>query len=159
MPQFDVSHFSSQLFWLITVFGCLYFLVSKLITPKIESILDNRKNFLEDNINHAEEYNIKTQSLEALRDLNANEVNALVKSMHAQAIEELNVNCDNRQLILAQELRQKKEQSMVEIENYINKFRLSKSEYCIKLASLIIHKITNKEADLQILQKIHGELK
>ena len=56
MPQFDVSSFSSQLFWLAIVFAILYFIVSKFIAPKAESILTARNRYIEDDINYAEVY-------------------------------------------------------------------------------------------------------
>ncbi len=44
MPQFDFSTFSSQIFWLLICFGIFYFCVSKIIIPRIASILDIRDN-------------------------------------------------------------------------------------------------------------------
>ncbi len=61
MPQFDVSTFSSQIFWLIISFVIL-FLGSKFISlPKISSLLKTREDNIENNLNDAENYNRATE--------------------------------------------------------------------------------------------------
>lgn len=42
MPQFDFSTFTSQIFWLLICFGIFYFCVSRIIIPRIASILSIR---------------------------------------------------------------------------------------------------------------------
>lgn len=46
MPQFDLSHYSAQIFWLILSFSALFLLISCFFSPAIRSILDQRKNHL-----------------------------------------------------------------------------------------------------------------
>ena len=42
-PPFDPSHFPSQLLWLAITFGAFYFLVSKLISPRLSGIIAARE--------------------------------------------------------------------------------------------------------------------
>ena len=42
MPQFDPTYFASQFLWLAVAFALLYFLLNRLILPKIGSILEER---------------------------------------------------------------------------------------------------------------------
>ena len=107
MPQFDVTSFSSQLFWLATVFAFLYFLVSKFIAPKAESILTTRNRCLEENIRYADEYNTKIKSIETIRLERLKEINARVEDMQKQATEMLDIHFDTQKKELTARLRVK----------------------------------------------------
>ena len=54
MPQLDPEFWFSQIFWLIITFGILYFVLSKLILPKISDNLETRKSQVLDNLELAE---------------------------------------------------------------------------------------------------------
>lgn len=43
MPQFDVSTFSSQLFWLVVLFVVLMILLTKVALPRIEGVIEARE--------------------------------------------------------------------------------------------------------------------
>ena len=43
-PPFDSSTYASQLLWLALTFGAFYLLLSRVITPRISSILENRRD-------------------------------------------------------------------------------------------------------------------
>ena len=54
MPQLDPEFWFSQIFWLVITFGILYFVLSKLILPKISDNLETRKSQVLDNLELAE---------------------------------------------------------------------------------------------------------
>ena len=43
-PPFDATHFPSQILWLAITFGVFYFLVSKMIAPRISGIIEARES-------------------------------------------------------------------------------------------------------------------
>lgn len=47
MPQFDFTTFSSQIFWLLVCFITLYIFVSKVILPRITSIIASRNKIID----------------------------------------------------------------------------------------------------------------
>ena len=159
MPQFDVSSFSSQLFWLVIVFTFLYFLISKFIAPKAELILTQRNSFLEENIDYAQEYSKKAKSIEALRKDKLDEVNAHVEDLNRQAVESIGSHFLYQKNELSIILDKKRERALAEIQSYVDKFHVDESISCIKLAAFIIQKVTNKDADIELLKKIHGKIK
>ncbi|OSQ39458.1 hypothetical protein [Thalassospira mesophila] len=53
MPQFDISSFPSQIFWLAVVFVVLYILMSKIALPKVGDVLERRHKTIEDNLGKA----------------------------------------------------------------------------------------------------------
>ena len=52
-PPLDQSTYPSQLFWLVIFFAALYFLMSRLVLPKIGGILETRKNRIEGDLARA----------------------------------------------------------------------------------------------------------
>jgi len=54
MPQLNPEFWVSQIFWLTLTFGILYFVLSKLILPKISDNLESRKSQILENIEAAE---------------------------------------------------------------------------------------------------------
>ena len=42
LPQLDLTTWPTQIFWLIVTFAIAYVLMSRLVTPKIGSVLENR---------------------------------------------------------------------------------------------------------------------
>jgi F-type H+-transporting ATPase subunit b len=53
MPQLHAHTFPSQLFWLVVSFAVLYWLMAKLVLPRIEKILEERKNRLDEDLEKA----------------------------------------------------------------------------------------------------------
>lgn len=60
-PPFNAETFPSQLFWLVLVFVCLYILVSRFITPRMEGILSSRANKLDLDLKAAAEAQSKAE--------------------------------------------------------------------------------------------------
>jgi F-type H+-transporting ATPase subunit b len=54
LPQLDVQTYASQIFWLITSFIVLYFLVAKVAMPRISEVLEERQERIEDDLDKAE---------------------------------------------------------------------------------------------------------
>ena len=62
-PQLDPSSYPSQIFWLAIAFILLYTLMSKMALPKIEAVLENRRNQREGNLNQAEEFRAEAEKI------------------------------------------------------------------------------------------------
>tara|TARA_Y100001001_G_C7970165_1_gene295647 strand:+ start:131 stop:748 length:618 start_codon:yes stop_codon:yes gene_type:complete len=54
LPQFDVTTFPSQIFWLAITFVVLYTIFSAKVLPEISSVIENRKNTIDTDLNTAE---------------------------------------------------------------------------------------------------------
>lgn len=156
MPQFDVSSFSSQLFWLTTVFAILYFIISKFIAPKAESILTARNRCIEEDINYAEVYKKEAEILDIEKQEKLTEVNIRVEEMHQQAIKLLESHFAKQKEDISKTLDREKLISSEEIAKYINKFREAEPDSCLRLAAFIIEKITNKSTDMKLLKEIYS---
>jgi F-type H+-transporting ATPase subunit b len=52
-PPFDATAFPSHLFWLAISFGLLYFLVNRLVVPKVGGILEDRRDRIASDLGEA----------------------------------------------------------------------------------------------------------
>ena len=53
MPQLDLTGFSPQIFWLIVVFLCLWWLMAKFALPRVSLVLEERQSRINDSLNTA----------------------------------------------------------------------------------------------------------
>lgn len=61
-PPLDAKTFPSQIFWLVIFFGALYLLMSRLVLPRIASILQTRKDRIEGDIARASALKEETEA-------------------------------------------------------------------------------------------------
>ena len=57
MPQFDVRLFPTQIFWLVVSFAVLYFLMAKLVLPRIGSVIETRERAILSDLEAAQKAN------------------------------------------------------------------------------------------------------
>ena len=63
MPQFETAFYIGQIFWMLISFGFLYVMMTFLICPMIEEVLDARRAQVAENLNAAEKANSAAESL------------------------------------------------------------------------------------------------
>ena len=56
-PPFDPWHFPSQIFWLVVLFGFLYFVLSRFILPSIGNTLERRESTIASDLDEAARLN------------------------------------------------------------------------------------------------------
>ena len=56
-PPFDPWHFPSQVFWLVVLFGTLYFVLSRFILPSIGNTLERRESSIASDLDEAARLN------------------------------------------------------------------------------------------------------
>lgn len=159
MPQFDISTFSAQLFWLVVSFGCLYLVVSQLIAPKAEEILSSRHNVIDDHLTMAEEFNKKTARLQDLKEQGLNHTNRLAEDIRQQAVDNLNNILAKKKQEVQDEIQLKTEKSLRELHDFADNFHAQETEACINLTAAVIEKITGKAPDMSLLNKIEERSK
>ena len=56
IPQLDFSSFPNQIFWLVVFIVALYFIVGRVVIPRIRGIIDQRGRRIEDDFDEAENW-------------------------------------------------------------------------------------------------------
>jgi len=155
MPQFDVSSFGTQLFWLTLAFGILYIVISKIIATKAESIIINRNRYLEENITASERDSALAESLRKEKEMKLREFNLEIEKFRKEALDSLDAHFANKDSELVESLSKKTKESFLEFQKYLASFHEQENKSCVDLAAFIIEKITDKPTDLELLQKIY----
>ena len=84
MPQFDPSTWASQVFWLILLFGLLYWLMATKILPRVAEVLEARQDKIEGDLRRAEA--LKAEADQALADYEAGVATARAEA-HGMVVE------------------------------------------------------------------------
>jgi F-type H+-transporting ATPase subunit b len=157
MPQFDITSYSSQMFWLVVVFGFLYFAVYKLLTPKAEQIFKNRQDTLEGNINDATNLSKKAELLKESYNAGLKDIREVAENIRKDSVTSLDSSFVQKKLELTKELAIASEKTSEEVNQSVQLFRINEPSACVSLAEFVIEKLTNKKADLELLKKCYGK--
>lgn len=65
MPQLDFSTYPSQIFWLLVSLTVLYFLLSRLALPRIETVIRDRQDTISKDLDQAAEFKNRAEEAEA----------------------------------------------------------------------------------------------
>ena len=63
MPQFDLSFYTSQIFWMLISFGLLFMWISFIIFPMFDDIFEARKTVIQKHLRQAEKINKEAETL------------------------------------------------------------------------------------------------
>jgi F-type H+-transporting ATPase subunit b len=104
MPQFDITTFASQIFWLIISFAIVFLFIWRIGLPRIANTLENRQKKIGDDIDKANELAVQTDKVMASYEKK-------LADARASALEELHVatvqaveNSDKQNVLLAEKL-------------------------------------------------------
>ena len=91
LPQLDISTWPSQIFWLVVIFGVGYVMMAKVVTPKIGTVLEDRRTRLDGDLGKAREASAEAAKIRAEyeADLEAarNDAAAFARQAAAEAAE------------------------------------------------------------------------
>ena len=105
MPQLNPEFWTSQIFWLILIFSCLYMIIWKIFLPKITDSIENRKSKVIGDLN-------ETQKLKENASKKLEEYNKIIEDIKKEA---KRINEDNKKK-LEIDIKSKKQKFNEEIE-------------------------------------------
>ena len=154
MPQLEISTYTTQIFWLIVTFISFWFIMAKLIVPKIAEMVELRKRKYDDYILKAEEINKKAMSVlkryeETLAVAKANATEQIVKNENelklfiaekeAEIENQLKLKIEENEAVLAKE----KAETLKRID-----------EIALETAYLIAQKLELQSATHKVFEEI-----
>jgi len=87
-PPFDSSFFGSHLFWLALSFACFYFLMARLIIPRIGSILESRARTIASDLEQAAVAKQQADEAVALYQSQLEKARAQAQNLARKALDE-----------------------------------------------------------------------
>lgn len=103
-PAFDSTTYPGQLLWLAITFGLLYLMVSKVILPRLRSILDNREAILSRDLGQAQDARTKAEEAGKAYEKSLTEARQNAQSLAQAAHAKLTAETDTRRKALEEEL-------------------------------------------------------
>jgi len=154
MPQFDITTYYSQIFWLIVTFSLLYIFACKFIIPKAKEVLNNRQFYIEENIANADKLALEVEKLNEYYNAEITKISTEIDKSKKEKIAFLEEEFSIKKNNLDENLRKLINQNLEDMKLVAENFKNNKLEASVKLAASIIEKITGINADINLLKNI-----
>lgn len=141
MPQLDGSVYITQIFWLLVTFISFWFIMAKVVIPRISETIEARKRKYDDYVRKAEEINAK--ALEAI-----NRYDKMLAVAKAKATEQILQNENELKQIIAEKEDEINEQLKIKVAEQEAILEKEKQSILTKINTL------SQETAYEILQKI-----
>ena len=105
MPQFEqIDTFASQIFWLLITFSVLYIILSRMVLPRIASVVDTREKKIDDDLSRAEELRGKAEAVQESYETVLAKAADDARAVHRQMAEKMAAKSDKEMTALTAEL-------------------------------------------------------
>ena len=145
MPQLEIATYPSQIFWLVVSFLILYLIMSRIIIPKISSVIKSRESEIKNNIHISEQMYKDTEIInneyEETKKNIENEARGIINHLK----ETTNKKINNSTELLKKRLEQKLEKNEQEIINKKKKVLKEIKKISLNLSEEILKKLSNKK--------------
>jgi len=95
LPQLKIETWPSQLFWLVVVFGVGYIFMARVVTPRIGSVLEERRTRLDDDLTRAREASAEAAQTRADYEASLEEARAEAAEFARKAAAEAQSKADS----------------------------------------------------------------
>ena len=158
MPQLNPEFWFSQIFWLTITFGILYIVLSKLILPKININLEQRKSRISDNIEAAdkqrEESEAKLREYEEIVSKSKIEAKKIFNQAREKALKDIGQKIEVLDKQIDEEIKK--------VEDEINQLRKEApakiNKIAIETASELTQKLIGAEVNNSSISAIVDDL-
>ena len=99
MPQLDPSVFSPQIIWLIISFVALYLIMAKSALPLVSNVLEERRDQISDDFEHAKDLNADSVNIEAQYERSLDEAKLASKNSIQNSKNTLKKKMDDAQAL------------------------------------------------------------
>lgn len=107
LPQLDITTWPNQLFWLVVTFGIGYVIMSRMITPRIGNVLEQRGRTIQDNLTRAKEAEADAQAMKQEFEASLDDARAKASDASQKAMAEAKANAEAAEAELSAKLAKK----------------------------------------------------
>ena len=144
MPQLDPTYWASQAFWLVLIFTSLYFVLSKLLIPKIKDVIDDRESKIKNDLDEAQKLKsiaeIKLKEYEKSIDDGKKQVQKILY----ESKNKLTSDIQNKKKVFDKEIEKELENSEKEIKKFKEESLQSISTISEEMASNVLEAISGE---------------
>ena len=147
MPQLEITTYPSQIFWLVVSFLTLYLIMSRIIIPRISSVIKNRESQIKNNIHISEQLYKDTEiindALEKVRKDTETEAKEIINNLKETTNKKISENYE----LLKKKLEKKLEKDEQKILIRKKKTLKEINKISLNLSEEIIRKISNGKSE------------
>jgi len=107
LPQLDITTWPNQLFWLVVTFGIGYVIMSRMITPRIGNVLEQRGRTIQNNLTRAKEAEADAQAMKQEFEASLDDARAKASDASQKAMAEAKANAEAAEAELSAKLTKK----------------------------------------------------
>jgi F-type H+-transporting ATPase subunit b len=154
MPQLNPDYWVSQIFWVILVFTILYVILWKIILPKINENLENRKSQILTDLDDAQKF--KDQSEENISEYNKifNQAKQDAKKILDETRKKINLDIENKNNQFNQEIEKEIENAKKEIKTLKLSSIKDINKISIETSSEVVRKMVGTEVNTSSVSAI-----
>ena len=149
MPQIDQlpAIYASQLFWLLLVFGIIYFAIGRGMVPKIQSVVDDRDKKIADDLAAAQKARDDAEQVEAAYRERIEATRADAMKLAAEAKQDAAREVEKRLAVIDAEIGKRTDEAQARIRDAADKARKELEPVAAEAASQLVAKLTGKAVD------------
>ena len=153
MPQLEITTYPSQIFWLVVSFLILYLIMSRIIIPKISSVIKSRESEIKNNIHISEKMYRDTKIInneyEEIKKNIEEEARGIINYLKETTNKKITKNTE----LLKKRLEQKLEKNEQEIINKKKKALKEINKISLSLSEEILKKLSNENREIKKIKK------
>ena len=154
MPQLEITTYPSQIFWLVVSFLTLYLIMSRIIVPRISSVIKNRESQIKNNIHISEQLYKDTEiindELEKVRKDTETEAKEIINNLKETTNKKISENYE----LLKKKLEKKLEKDEQKILLRKKKALKEINKISLNLSEEILKKLSNKKRKKETLKDL-----
>ncbi len=139
--------FWSQLFWLLLVFGIIYFAIGRGMVPKIQSVVDDRDKKIADDLAAAQKARDDAEKVEAAYRERIEATRADAMKLAAEAKQDAAREVEKRLAAIDAEIGKRTEEAEARIRDAADKARKELEPVAADAAGQLVAKLTGKTVD------------
>jgi F-type H+-transporting ATPase subunit b len=152
-PPFDSTYFPSQLLWLAISFGALYWLMSRIALPRIESILADRQAAIARDLDEASQLQAKADAAAANYEQALADAKEKAQNLARATHETLAAQADEKRRTLESDLQAKLAAAEAQISTTKTKAMTNVADIARAATASIVEKILGRPADRDVVDK------
>lgn len=149
LPQFDLTTFPSQIFWLFVSFVVLYLFFGKKALPELSSVMENRRNLIESDLRTADEKRREMEKLQAKYEDSISQSTSKANDLLNKAKENAIATTEKS----AAEFQKKSEKEVQQISAALEKAKDSARADLNSISAEIVVEVTKKVSGLKVTKK------
>lgn len=151
-PPFDPGTFAPQLVWLAITFGALYWIMSRVALPRIGSVLEERRDRIQRDLDEAERMKVETDAALAAYDQAMTEARGKAQAMARDTRESLAAEVERERVRVDEQVASKVAETERQIAATKVRALSSVNEIAVETAGAIVSRLIGKDVPASEIQ-------